>query len=146
MPKRQENPRINSSPTEAMAVLHDEEKQPQGKDQLQQPWHREPQHTQSAGNRTLLEDDIPWLKQQWYEEFKDILQGTLSRLPPLREVNHEINLIDPNKKYTHHLLTCPVPLRTQFYEKLNCYVDAGWWKEFPTSQASPLICLPKKDG
>jgi hypothetical protein len=34
----------------------------------------------------------------------------------------------------------------QFYEKLNRYMDTGWWKEFPTSQASPLICLPKKDG
>jgi IS5 family transposase len=33
----------------------------------------------------------------------------------------------------------------QFYEKLNRYVDAGWWKEFPMSQASLLICLPKKD-
>jgi hypothetical protein len=104
------------------------------------------QCTQDTGNVALSEEDIRKLKQQWYEEFKDILQGTPSRLPPLREVNHEINLIDPNKRYTHRLPTCPVPLRMQFYEKLNCYVDAGWWKEFPTSQASPLICLPKKDG
>jgi hypothetical protein len=93
-----------------------------------------------------LEDDIPQLKQQWYEEFKDILQGTLSRLPPLREVNHEINLINPNKKYTYHLLTCPVPLQTQIYEKLNRHMDVKWWKEFTISQALLLICLPKKDG
>jgi hypothetical protein len=145
-PKKQENPRINPSPTEVMAALHKEERHPQGQDQLQQLWYKEPRHAQRAGNRTLSEDNIPRLKHQWYEEFKDILQETPSRLPPLREVNHEINLIDPNKRYTHHLLTWPVPLRTQFYEKLNLYVDAGWWKEFPMSQASSLICLPKKDG
>jgi hypothetical protein len=59
----------------------------------------------------LTEEDIPRLRQQWYEEFKDILEGTLEELPPLREVNHEINLIDPDKKYTHRLPTCPVPLQ-----------------------------------
>jgi hypothetical protein len=37
MPKKQEKLRINPSPTEAMAALHDEERQPQGQDQLQQP-------------------------------------------------------------------------------------------------------------
>jgi hypothetical protein len=145
-PKKQENLRINPLPTEVMAALHEEERQPQGQDQLQQMQYKEPHHAQSVGNRTLLEDDIPWLKQQWYKVFKDILQGTLSTLPPLREVNHEINLIDPDKRYTHCLPTWPVPLRMQFYEKLNCYVDAGWWKEFPMSQALLLICLPKKDG
>jgi hypothetical protein len=73
MPKKQENPRINLSPTEAMAALHEEERHPQGQDQPQQPWYKEPCHDQRAGNRTLSEDDIPRLKQQWYEEFKDIL-------------------------------------------------------------------------
>lgn len=98
------------------------------------------------GKNRLTEEDIPRLKQQWYDEFKDILQGTPDELPPLREVNHEINLIDPRKKYTHRLPTCPVPLRPEFYSKLNRYVNAGWWKEHPTSQAAPLMCILKKDG
>ena len=74
------------------------------------------------------------------------MQGTPEGLPLLREVNHEINLIEPDKKYTYRLPSCPAPLRPQFYEKLNRYVDAGWWKEHPTSQAAPLMCIPKKDG
>jgi hypothetical protein len=94
----------------------------------------------------LTEEDIPRLRQQWYEEFKDILEGTPEELPPLQEVNHEINLIDPDKRYTHRLPTCPVPLRPQFHEKLNRYVNVGWWKETRASQAAPLMCLPKKDG
>ncbi len=70
------------------------------------------------GNR-LTETDIPRLRQQWYDEFSDIFQGAKEELPPLCEVNHEINLIDPDKKYTHRLPTCPIALRPQFYEKLN---------------------------
>jgi hypothetical protein len=107
----------------------------------QRPLPRPPED----GKTCLTEEDIPWLRQQWYDEFKDILQGTPEELPPLREVNHEINLIDPDKKYTHRLPMCPVPLQPQFYDKLNRYVDAGWWKEHPTSQAAPLMCIPKKD-
>jgi len=76
-------------------------------------------HKKDGNNRPLTEDDIPRLRQQWFDEFKDILQETPEELPPLREVNHEINLIDPDKKYTHRLPTCPVPLRQQFYDKLN---------------------------
>ena len=94
----------------------------------------------------LTEDDIPRLRQQWYEEFSNIFQGAREELPPLREVNHEINLIEDDKKYTYRLATCPIALRPQFYEKLNRYVNAGWWKEHPTSQAAPLMCIPKKDG
>jgi len=45
-------------------------------------------------------EDVTRLRQQWYNKFVDILEGTKEELPPLREVNHEINLMDPNKKYT----------------------------------------------
>ena len=81
-----------------------------------------------------------------YDKYKEILQGTKEELPPLREVNHEINLIDPNAKYTYHLPRCTVALREQFHEKLNCYIDAGWWEPRTTAQAAPLMCIPKKDG
>ncbi len=99
-----------------------------------------------TGSNPLTEDDVPRLKQQWYDKYKEILQGTKEELPPLREVNHEINLIDPNAKYTYHLPRCPVALREQFHEKLNRYIDAGWWEPRTTAQAAPLMCIPKKDG
>ena len=73
----------------------------------------------------LTEDDIPRLRQQWYDEFKDIMQGTKEELPPLRVVNHEIKLIDPNKQYVYCMPSCPTALREQFYEKLHRYVNAG---------------------
>ena len=96
--------------------------------------------------KRLSEIDIPQLKQQVYDEFQDILQGTKEELPPLREINHEIKLIDPDKKYAYRLPTCPVAFRDQFHDKLERYVRAGWWKEQSVPQAAPLMCIAKKDG
>ncbi|KAH9474277.1 hypothetical protein JR316_0013440 [Psilocybe cubensis] len=79
----------------------------------------------------LTEEDILRLRQQWHDEFVDIVHGTPNELPPFREVNHEIHLIDENKQYTYHLPR---------------YVNAGWWEARATSQAAPLMCIPKKDG
>ena len=49
------------------------------------------------------EEEYAILRQGWHDKFQDILQGVPERLPPLRAVNHEINLIDPKAKYTHQL-------------------------------------------
>jgi hypothetical protein len=91
-------------------------------------------------------EDATHLRQQWYNEFVDILEGTKEELLPLREVNHEINLMDPNKKHTYRLLRCPTAMRDEFHTKLNRYINAGWWEPRTASQAAPLMCLHKKDG
>jgi hypothetical protein len=31
-------------------------------------------------------------------------------------------------------------------EKIERYIAAGWWEEKNVPQASPLLCIPKKDG
>lgn len=94
----------------------------------------------------LKESDIPRLRQQWADEFHDMVQGTPNKLPPLREVNHEIHLIDESKRYTYHLPRCPTALRDEWHSKLNRYVDAGWWEPRSAAQAAPMMCIPKKDG
>jgi hypothetical protein len=93
----------------------------------------------------LSEEDIPRLRQQWYEKYQEILQGTREQLLPLREVNHEINLVDPTVRYKYHLPWCPTALREEFHKKLNRYIDAGWWEPQTATQAAPLMCIPKKD-
>jgi hypothetical protein len=76
----------------------------------------------------ISEDDYPRLHQQWKDKYTDILGGTKEELPPWREVNHEIHLIDKNKRYTYHLPWCPHSLREEFHEKIKRYVNAGWWE------------------
>ena len=68
------------------------------------------------------------------------------RLPPFREVNHTIPLIDPNKKYDYYHPRCPEALRGQLLEKTERYCNAGWWECASVSQAAPLLCIPKKNG
>ena len=61
-------------------------------------------------------------------------------------MKHEIHLIDDNKRYNYYFPRCPHSLRTEFHEKINCYINAGWWEPRSVSQAAPLLCVNKKDG
>jgi len=47
--------------------------------------------------KPLTEEDYPRLRQQWCDEFQDIVNGTRGEMPPWREVNHKIHLYDENK-------------------------------------------------
>jgi hypothetical protein len=94
----------------------------------------------------LTEEDYPQLQQQWYNEFSDILGGTQNQLPPWREVNHEIHLINDNKWYHYHLPKVPNSLCKQFHEKVNQYINTGWWEPQSVNQVAPMLCLNKKDG
>lgn len=105
-----------------------------------------PSHKDKGKTVELSNEEKERLRRQWYDEFQEILQGTKEELPPLREVNHEINLIDPDRRYTYHLPRCPVALREEFHAKINKYVNAGWWEPKTATQAAPLMCIPKKDG
>ncbi|KAI0039908.1 hypothetical protein FA95DRAFT_1469468, partial [Auriscalpium vulgare] len=88
-------------------------------------------------------EDIPRLREGWYARFEDIMNGTPNRLPPMREVNHAIPLIDEEMKYRYHLSRCPEALQEQLKQKIARYVEAGWWGTATTAQAAPLLCIPK---
>ena len=96
--------------------------------------------------RPLTEEDIPRLREQWFHKYSDILGGAPPELPPLREVNHRIPLIDEGKRYTYHLPRCPDSLRQQLSDKIRQYMEAGWWEMKSTPQAAPMLCIPKKNG
>jgi hypothetical protein len=92
------------------------------------------------------EEQLPNLCKKWIESAADILTGAPSHLPPLREVNHKIPLIDKNKRYNYHLPQCPDSLKTQLINKIQLYKEARWWEETNVSQATPMLCIYKKDG
>ncbi|KAG6880278.1 hypothetical protein C0995_007082, partial [Termitomyces sp. Mi166 len=71
--------------------------------------------------RKLLEER---LRQAWQQEFVNIVNGTKEELPPWREVNHEINLIDESRQYKYHLPRCPRALQEQLHKKTNRYLNA----------------------
>ena len=47
------------------------------------------------------------------------MNGALDILPPLQEVNHQIPLIDRNKRYKYHALRCPDSLKNGLSKKIK---------------------------
>ena len=77
--------------------------------------------------RKLTGNDIPRLHEQWKEEFADLCREIPLELLPLRAVNHEIHLIDPDKQYNYHLPKCADHYKEQLLQKIEWYTTARWW-------------------
>ena len=73
-----------------------------------------------------MENDIPCLRHKWLKTCKDIIEESVL--------------------YRLYKPKCPDSLRTLLTEKIVRYTHAGWWRPMSVSQASPMLCLPKKDG
>ncbi|KIJ25036.1 hypothetical protein M422DRAFT_193946, partial [Sphaerobolus stellatus SS14] len=91
----------------------------------------------------LNKSDIPALREAWQNKYVDIFGDIPLGLPPFREVNHEIKLIDPSKVIRYRTLRCPESLKEQLIDKINQYITARWWWQTSTQQAVPMLCLPK---
>lgn len=104
------------------------------------------QTRQIQGRWIVPKDKFPRLRARWLEKYQDILSGVPERLPPLREINHRIELIDESMKYHYHLPRCPDALKPALMEKIERYVRAGWWEHKTVPQAAPMLCLVKRDN
>lgn len=69
-------------------------------------------------------------------------------LPPLRMINHEIPLIDPEKIYPWQPSRCPETLKPQWNAKQAAYVKTGQWEVTTMGNAVPMMFLkkPSKNG
>ena len=92
----------------------------------------------------LTEKDIPQLRNRWFQEYKHQLEGMVNRLPPLREVNHRIPLIEESKHYAYHLPRCTDVLKQQLLDKIRLYTDANWWVMKSVPQAAPIRKMGRK--
>ncbi|KAF8231849.1 hypothetical protein L208DRAFT_1274918 [Tricholoma matsutake] len=90
--------------------------------------------------------DLPCLHEEWKQSCQDILNIVPDRLPPLREINHHIQLVDEKKKYNYYLPKCTDSMRKPLAEKIAKYCKAGWWHPARAEQAAPMLIVPKKMG
>ena len=81
-----------------------------------------------------------------FTKFTDIFGGVPPELPPLRQINHQIPLMEDGKQYYYHLPHCPDAMKLQLMDKLWQYIDSGWWIPKVVPQAAPLLCILKKMG
>ncbi|KAF8219883.1 hypothetical protein L208DRAFT_1337028 [Tricholoma matsutake] len=85
-------------------------------------------------------------EKEWKQSCQDILSRVPDKLPPLREINHHIPLVDKKKKYNYYLPKCPYSMRKPLSEKVVKYCRAGWWHPARAEQAAPMLVVPKKSG
>jgi len=45
--------------------------------------------------------ELATLREHWMDEITDLVSGVPPKVPPFRMVNHEINLIDPDKRINY---------------------------------------------
>lgn len=99
-----------------------------------------------SGRTNITKEDIPQLREAWFDRCADILSGVPLELPPLRQINHHIPLIDESKMYRYHMPRCADALKPLLLEKIKTYIKAQWWVEANVPQAAPMLCIPKKNG
>ena len=85
------------------------------------------------------------LREQWMDKIADLVRGIPAKLPPFREVNHEIKLVDPGKRIIYRLPKCPDMLKAELAEKISQY-SARWWVPTTAQQAVPMLCVLKQSG
>ena len=61
-------------------------------------------------------------------------------------INHQINLINPDKQINYHLPKCPDALKEELAEKISRYTVVGWWVPVTVRQAVLMLCVLKKNG
>ena len=93
----------------------------------------------------MMEERIK-ICQRIMDEIKDLAALEELVLPPLRVVNHEIPLINPNLVIRHRPAKCPEPLREELRAKIDRYLKAGWWEHTNLPSSAPLLVVFKKDG
>ena len=71
------------------------------------------------------------LREWWKEKYDNIMAPVPLEMPPLREVNHQILLKDPEKKFRENTPRCPAAMQEALAIKIDRYMKAGWW--FPAT-------------
>ena len=66
-----------------------------------------------------------------------------TELPPFRDINHTIPLIDENKTYSWRASRCPEIFRGQWAEKRDAYLKSGRWKLTTARNTVPMLLIPK---
>ena len=94
----------------------------------------------------LRDDNIPQLRRSWDNNITDLVSGIPLKLPPIQEMNHEINLIDPEKTYPLLSAKLPKAFLQELSQKIERYTTAQWWIPAVAHQAVPMLCIPKKNG
>ena len=49
-------------------------------------------------------------------------------------------------QHKHRLPKCPEAFHSELAQKIEQYTTTGWWVPGAAKQATPMLCIPKKNG
>ena len=105
-----------------------------------------------AGNDTKLMVNVVSVEDRRVEDAREELHAYAAplckemadtELPPLRDINHTIPLIDETKTYQWRPSRCPEVFREQWGEKRDAYIKTGRWKITSARNTVPMLLIPK---
>src|SRR5258708_18335480 len=85
----------------------------------------------------MTDEKFEHLRNWWWLQFEDVMALAPEVLPPMRVVNHRINLVNMSIRHPEQCATCPQALEDQLREKMTCYEHAEWWVHHPVPTACP---------
>ncbi|TFY69679.1 hypothetical protein EVJ58_g270 [Rhodofomes roseus] len=92
----------------------------------------------------IVEDDLQKYRDTLREYAQSISTNAMnSPLPPLRDINHTIPLIDDDMIYSWRPSKCPEALRPMWNEKREAYLNTGRWRMTNARNTSPMLLLTK---
>ncbi|PRQ69747.1 hypothetical protein AAT19DRAFT_12723 [Rhodotorula toruloides] len=74
--------------------------------------------------------------------FKDVFVDELPGLPPYRPVNHEIELVDKEKRVKPYAIRMPDRYRVQWTAHLRKFVESGFWSPAALDSACSMFAVP----
>ena len=80
------------------------------------------------------------------DRITDLVSGVPPKVPPFCQINHETNLVDPDKRINYRIPRCPDTLKEELAEKISRYTSAGWWVPATVCQAVLMLCVLKKNS
>jgi hypothetical protein len=77
--------------------------------------------------------------------FADVFVDELPELPPFRPVNHEIKLLDAEKRIKPHTIRIPDRYSAQWTAQVCKFVEKGFWSPAALDSACSMFAVPKHD-
>ena len=111
----------------------------------------EPQPLKIGNDTKLLVNTVSFEDQQIEKAREELRQYAAplckemadTALPPLRDINHTIPLIDLERTYQWRPSRCPEMFREQWSEKRDAYIKTGRWKITSARNTVPMLLIPK---
>ena len=78
-------------------------------------------------------------------DFADVFVDELPELPPFRPINHEIKLLDAEKRIKPHTIRIPDRYNAQWTAQVRKFVEKGFWSPAALDSACSMFAVPKHD-